>query len=279
MSAASTFNNLCSAGESFLLFDRLARWSVSTQFVRPGSGVLVAQTRWCDHWCDPSTVSLGGAYSSIRCSAAGSCARLRSHSSTPAASSSPPRHRRPPSDPGTVVAAGAASTTEVTRKSPSPKRLNSPVSPKDKSSAPPAADTMLTPRGLQCQAEAELMTHSSQSRPKSAFPTTARRGKTRGIGTVSETQRTGPRSNSKALIASTIAGTTIVGIATRGSPRSRAEWCPSVVHGGLRHRPLLRPGPAPSTSGGTSHQPITHAVTRAPHSGQSTQDHQKCSEA
>lgn len=67
MTAVGLFDALSNAGESFVQFDRLARWSVRCQLVRPGSGALVPQKRWAAHMVDPSTAAIGGTYNSARC--------------------------------------------------------------------------------------------------------------------------------------------------------------------------------------------------------------------
>ena len=61
------FDALSNAGEAFVQFDRLARWSMSCQLVRPGSGALVPQKRWAAHMVDPATAGCGGVYNSMRC--------------------------------------------------------------------------------------------------------------------------------------------------------------------------------------------------------------------
>ena len=60
------FDTLSNVGEAFIQFDKLARWSMRQQMVRPGSGALVRARRWAAHDLDPSSAGCGGMYSSVR---------------------------------------------------------------------------------------------------------------------------------------------------------------------------------------------------------------------
>lgn len=66
MTVYGIFSKLSVPGEPDVHFDRLARWSMIAQLVRPGSGAAVKQKRWYDHQIDPSTAGVYGAYSSMR---------------------------------------------------------------------------------------------------------------------------------------------------------------------------------------------------------------------
>jgi hypothetical protein len=58
------FEKLGVPGDPTLVFDRLARWSMTAQFVRPGSGSEVIQPRYPDHCLDPASVGVHGLYNS-----------------------------------------------------------------------------------------------------------------------------------------------------------------------------------------------------------------------
>ena len=65
MSSKECFEKLLSADTSYatlsvISFDILARWSMSTQLVRPGSGVRVKQQRMPSHWIDSGTIGIFG---------------------------------------------------------------------------------------------------------------------------------------------------------------------------------------------------------------------------
>lgn len=62
----NVFEKLGVPGESGIPFDKIARWSVHQQFVRPGSGANVPQRRWRNHWVDPASVGIHGTYHSAR---------------------------------------------------------------------------------------------------------------------------------------------------------------------------------------------------------------------
>jgi len=66
LTALQLFDSLSNAGEAFILFDKLARWSMRQQMVRPGSGALVRARRWAAHDLDPSSAGCGGMYSSVQ---------------------------------------------------------------------------------------------------------------------------------------------------------------------------------------------------------------------
>ena len=65
-SMRTMFSNLCESEGGGLSFDALARWSVTLQMVRPGSGAMVRQQRYPAHWVDPDSVGLQGYVESPR---------------------------------------------------------------------------------------------------------------------------------------------------------------------------------------------------------------------
>ena len=67
------YEKLLNPGESEVQFDRLARWSMCAQHVRPGSGALAPQPRLADHWLDPSSLGIHGGTAARAAGARGRC--------------------------------------------------------------------------------------------------------------------------------------------------------------------------------------------------------------
>ena len=67
LSAYNIFESMGTPGVPDVAFDKVARWSMRQQWVRPGSGALVPQKRFLAHMIDPSSVGLLGTYNSARC--------------------------------------------------------------------------------------------------------------------------------------------------------------------------------------------------------------------
>ena len=66
VAAYKIFEKIGLPGEPDVAFDRIARWSMRQQYVRPGSGAAVTQTRLLDHQMDPGSIGLHGTYQSVR---------------------------------------------------------------------------------------------------------------------------------------------------------------------------------------------------------------------